>query len=198
MLEFKNVSVALPDGRRSQPFSLVVTPGEMVCLCGAADSGAREVLMAVMGLVPVASGYITIDGELVCAGSADYFRHLMSYVPEGFPDAAIKVSELCRSVLGVHLDAADEATRKALMLQWQGLGLAPELYDRSLREVSWPLQQPAMLGMIPLLKRPIVLIDNLQQTETAARFLHDITAQGIEVVYTCADNQLPCNQLVKL
>lgn len=198
MLEFKNVSVELAGGHRSQPFSLVVNSGETACLCGPRAAGGNALLMAVMGLRPLATGYVTVDGELVCPGSADYFRHLMAYVPACFPDAAMKVGELCHAVLRGGGGGAPKAIPDALLAQWRGMGLDEHLYERSLDEVPPEAQQPIMLSMLALLKRPIVLIDNIQPTEAVFTFLRQLTADGTELVFTSEDRALPCNQLVTL
>lgn len=63
MLEFKNTSVMTEKGGLSSPFSLVVDPGDVVCLCGPSGSGKSRLLLAMMGLEPVAQGFITLDGE---------------------------------------------------------------------------------------------------------------------------------------
>ena len=62
MLEFKNTSVRCAEGRLSSPFSLIVEPGEVVCVNGPAGSGKsrlRPVLMTafttILGMIPMAT-----------------------------------------------------------------------------------------------------------------------------------------------
>ena len=47
MLEFKNVSVSLPDGNQSVPFSLIAEEGEQVCIHGGKHTGKSEVLLSI-------------------------------------------------------------------------------------------------------------------------------------------------------
>lgn len=45
------------------------------------EEGCRALLMAVMGIVPLDGGYVTLDGEVVNERSAVYMRRFMGYVP---------------------------------------------------------------------------------------------------------------------
>ena len=65
MLEFKNVSVSLPDGNQSVPFSLIAEEGEQVCIHGGKHTGKSEVLLSILGLCPLQSGFIKI-GRASC------------------------------------------------------------------------------------------------------------------------------------
>ena len=65
----------------SHTLSLTVDDGRMTCLSGPKGTGKTTVLRAVMGLLPIDGGYISIDGELLTPLSAPYFRKSMGYVP---------------------------------------------------------------------------------------------------------------------
>ena len=60
--------------------SLTVDDGRMACLSGPKGTGKTTVLRAVMGLLPIDGGHISIDGELLTPLSAPYFRRNMGYV----------------------------------------------------------------------------------------------------------------------
>ena len=78
MLELHNVSI----GRQVQGLSMTVNDGELASLSGPQGSGKTAVLKAVVGLIPVDTGHISIDGELLTPKSAPYFRRYMAYVPQ--------------------------------------------------------------------------------------------------------------------
>lgn len=198
MLEFKNVSVALPDGGASTPFSVVVGGGELVCIQGPAGSGRTRLLLSVMGLSPVRSGYITVDGELVTAGSAAYFRQLMAYVPQHVPDGEMTVGELCATVMRLEAHAGQTWSREILATQWQRLGLDPSIHDADLRSLA-PLQlQCALIGLLPLIRRNIILVDDVPQTQEVFVLLREMATAGSEVVFTTDSASLPCDKLIKL
>ena len=78
MLELRNISV----GGRIRGLSLTVNDGQMACISGEKGSGKTTLLRAVLGFIPVESGHISIDGELLTPRSASYFRRQMAYVPQ--------------------------------------------------------------------------------------------------------------------
>jgi ABC-type cobalamin/Fe3+-siderophores transport system ATPase subunit len=198
MLEFKNVSVTLPHGEMSTPFSMLLSGGEMACLCGPVGSGKSLLLRAVMGLAPVASGYITVDGELVTSGSASYFRRIIAYVPQHLPDTRMKVSELCQSVFNLQVNRDVKFTKETLMKVWYQLGIDESAYALQVSELEQQTLQLVLLSLLPLLKRPVILIDNMLQTQETFRLLRGLAAEGAEVLYTCEDNLIPCDKLIKL
>ncbi len=198
MLEFKNVSVALSQGRRSLPVTVVVGRGEMVCVCGPQGSGKTRLLMAVMGLEPVAEGYITVDGELVSVGSAEYFRNLIAYVPQHVPDQTMAVSELCRMVIDLKAHHGAKLAKEALMEQWRTLNLEPSLYDLPLKEVPQEMLQTILISLLPLMNRPIILIDHMPQTHSVYELVSRLAQDGAEILYTCERQAVPCDKLINI
>lgn len=78
MLELFNVTI----GQHIRDLSLTINDGELVCLSGQKEWGKTALLRAVLGFVPLDGGHISIDGELLTAGSASYFRQFTAYVPQ--------------------------------------------------------------------------------------------------------------------
>lgn len=198
MLEFKNVSVALSHGEVTAPFSMIMSEGELGCLCAPSGSGKTALLKAVMGMFPVVSGYITIDGELVSPGAAGYFRKIIAYIPQHLPDVQMKVSELCQSVFDIRANRDVVPTKEAMLNVWRQLEIDESLYGVQVNQVEQKQMQLIMLSILPLLKRPIILIDNLLQNQSVYRLLKNLAVDGAEVLYTCEDNLMPCDKLVKL
>lgn len=54
----------------------------MLGVAGSAGSGKTTLLKALLGLIPIDGGHISIDGELLTPKSAPYFRRQMAYVPQ--------------------------------------------------------------------------------------------------------------------
>ena len=78
MLELHNVTI----GQQIHSLSLTVNDGQALSLKGAQGSGKTTLLRAVVGLIPVDEGHISIDGELLTPKSAPFFRRQMAYVPQ--------------------------------------------------------------------------------------------------------------------
>ena len=66
---------------RQQTLSMMVEDGKLACIFGSQRAGMTSVLRAIMGLMPIEVGHISIDGELLTPRSAPYFRRQMAYVP---------------------------------------------------------------------------------------------------------------------
>lgn len=78
MLELHNVTIE----PLIHSLSLTVGDGQLVCLTGSQGVGKTTILRAVLGLIPINNGHISIDGELQTPLSAPYFRRQIAYVPQ--------------------------------------------------------------------------------------------------------------------
>jgi len=64
--------------------SLEARPGEVLCLLGRNGAGKTTTLKAIMGLLPLMAGRITLDGaELSAMPAHEVPRHGIGYVPQG-------------------------------------------------------------------------------------------------------------------
>jgi ABC-type cobalamin/Fe3+-siderophores transport system ATPase subunit len=78
MLELHSVTI----GQTIRDFSMTLMDGKIAWLTGDAGCGKTTLLRAIIGLIPIDSGHISIDGELLTPLSAPYFRRQMAYVPQ--------------------------------------------------------------------------------------------------------------------
>lgn len=199
MLEFKNLSISLQDGKQSTPFSLVVDKGDVVCLCGSHGSGKSIILRAILGLEPINEGFITVDGELVTPGAASYFRSMIAYIPQQLPHDNISVRELIHDVFSLHSNITLRLDMQNLLSEWQILGLDRALLDNTLNKVDDSTLQLILMSFLPSLNKEIVLLDNIEQNETSQKIISQIVSSGnMEVIYTCRERRIDCNKIVNL
>lgn len=201
MLEFKNVSVSLSAQRQSTPFSLEMDTGQVAFISGPAQSGKTLLLLAVLGLVPLATGYITIDGELLTPGSAAYFRRMVAYVPQQMPTDRIKVTRLFRSLFCLNATSVETDPQHvlcALEKRWQDIGLPPELASQWVPDVDPATLRTAMLAAVPLLRRPIVLVDDPMPDDLTTRLLQHLAADGAEVLCASRSHDPLCHKNITL
>ena len=78
ILELLDVNI----GQLIRSLSLAIGDGQQLSIMGPTGSGKTTLLRAILGFIPIDSGYISIDGELLTPLSAPYFRKLMAYVPQ--------------------------------------------------------------------------------------------------------------------
>lgn len=199
MLEFKNTTVSLQNGGMSTPFSLVVEGGDVVAVCGAHGTGKSTVLRAILGLEPISEGFITIDGELVTPGSSAYFRQMIAYIPQLLPHNDITVREFAMRLFGLRTNAATKFDFNKLLADWQSWGIEESLANRNMKDISDADLQPVLLSFLPLLKKKIILIDNLAPSEVARSVISRLVASAdAEVVYSCVENKIGCNKTINL
>jgi len=98
MLELHNVSI----GKLIHSFSMTVSDGQIISVSGTQGVGKTTLLRAILGLIPIDSGYISIDGELMTPKSAPYFRRQIAYVPQHLtiPDGYNKIDTNYLALLG--------------------------------------------------------------------------------------------------
>ena len=198
MLEFKDVSVKLAEGVSSYPFSLVVNGGECVCLQGQKGSGKTALLRAIMGLVPISAGFITIDGELVSSGSGEYFRRMMAYVPQQVHVEDMTLRQFYTQISQLNVNHNTSYNETSIQESMEFLGLDKSLIIKSINGIDKEVMQLAMLAVVPLLKKKIVLLDNLPQTTVVSQFVSNLAAMGSEVIYTCETNQMQCHKIINI
>lgn len=84
MLELSGVSVSYGHVPALRDFSLDVKAGEIHCLLGRNGAGKTTTMKAIMGLLPLQSGKISLEGEDVGSLAAhDVPRLGVGYVPQG-------------------------------------------------------------------------------------------------------------------
>ena len=88
MLELHNVTI----GQQIKGLSATIGDGQMA---GVKGTGKTTLLRAIVGLIGIDEGHISIDGELLTPQSAPYFRRFMAYVPQqlSLPDGYTKVGD---------------------------------------------------------------------------------------------------------
>lgn len=84
MLELDRISAGYGAAQVLRGLSLDVTKGEVLCLMGRNGAGKTTAMRAIMGLIPLMSGRVILDGQEVSALPAHQVpRAGIGYVPQG-------------------------------------------------------------------------------------------------------------------
>ncbi|MCP4319703.1 MAG: ABC transporter ATP-binding protein [Hyphomicrobiales bacterium] len=154
MLEVQEIHVAYGQVNVLYGISLSVKSGEILCLLGRNGAGKTTIMKSIMGLLPLTSGTITLNGTAISTLPAHEIpRMRIGYVPQGrrlFPE--LTVSENIE--VGLMTCQEDKATR-----DWV-LEIFPRLRER-LTQVAGTLsggEQQMLATARALCLRPQVLL----------------------------------------
>ena len=82
MLEVKDATIAVGGQILASDLSFMARDGQLTCITGPAGSGKTTLLRTLMGFLPVSSGFVSVDGELLTVRSSQAFRRMMAYLPQ--------------------------------------------------------------------------------------------------------------------
>lgn len=82
MLEVKDATIAVGGQILATGLSFMARDGQLTCITGPEGSGKTTLLRTLMGFLPVGSGFVSVDGELLTVKSSQAFRRMMVYLPQ--------------------------------------------------------------------------------------------------------------------
>ena len=82
MLEVKDATIAVGGQILTSGLSFMARDRQLTCITGPEGSGKTTLLRTLMGFLPVSSGFVSVDGELLTVRSSQAFRRMMVYLPQ--------------------------------------------------------------------------------------------------------------------
>ncbi|MEM9603943.1 MAG: ABC transporter ATP-binding protein [Pseudomonadota bacterium] len=156
MLTLDGIAAAYGRVRVLHDVSVALDAGEVVCVLGRNGAGKTSTMKAIMGLLPLVDGAISVDGTRMDTLSADQVvQHRVAYTPQGrrlFPELTV------RENLEIGLMARK---RDADTLDWV-LELFPQLserLDQLANTLSGGEQQMAAIGRALCTQPRYLLLD---------------------------------------
>lgn len=195
MIEIKDATIKVGSHVVCQDLSFMAMNGQLTCVYAQDTEVLEALLHAFLGLQPLESGYVSIDGESITPLSAPFFRQMMAYVPSKFEFSDITVSALFHLLVDMEAPARHEQ-KTALLRQWELLGVDKLCYEQQLCSLPDDVQQRIMLSFAGVLNRNIILLNQptaLQAPESVPlvlSFMQSMKAAGHLVLWTTTEEQV--------
>ena len=191
IFEFKNATAVKGGETLFSDVSFVAQPGDAVAVTGNTES-RKALLLAMLGMRPLKSGWVSIDGEPVTATTGTYFRQFIAYQPDSLDFEGLTVQEVAKSQFALKVNADYAYSAKAVAAELMRLGVADGC-----------MQKGFDVGMF---ERQLLLLDNptSRQDEAGCRLVADYIMQkrseGVALIVATGDQTLlaVCNKRVNL
>ena len=167
--------------------SMLAEEGQMTCLTGGSAQSRTGLLLAMMGLRAVKSGYVCLDGEPLTEKSVEEFRELMAYAPDQLvPEGEVRMYEppTVQEVFGLKAN--------------RDLPISNGILAEEMKRTGAPAEKARLLAVAALRHKPILLVDN--PAPESAAYLRQLAGQGVLVVVTSMEAAIVqmSNQIVEL
>ncbi|MBA3463569.1 MAG: metal ABC transporter ATP-binding protein [Deltaproteobacteria bacterium] len=157
VLDVESVAVTIKGKKIVSDISFWIPKGEFVCLCGPNGAGKSTLLKAILGLLPISAGRISIGGEAVIAGD-----HKIGYVPQrkgfdrDFPARAVDlIVAALRGTWPVRIREAERERARAALKRIGG----ERLLDKPLAGLSGGETQRVFLARALINDPSLIVLD---------------------------------------
>jgi ABC-2 type transport system ATP-binding protein len=170
--------------------TLDVPAGYIYALLGGNGAGKSTALFAALGLLPVTSGHVLVDGKDP-ATQPDAARAAIAYLPE---TVALYEHLTARENVNYFLSLAGQSRTKAQIEEaFERVRLAPAAYDQRLGAFSKGMRQKTAIALALLRQTPVLLLDepttglDPQATQDFHSLLLDLKASGVAILMVTHD-----------
>lgn len=207
MLEIKNGRIDRDGKPLFSQLSFMAKEGEVVCVAGSQGCGKSSLLQAMMGFIPLDEGWLNVDGDLVNIHSAPYFRRRMAFLPQNVNMPYDKVSDMISSLFSLKREKKFDEMKETLMTLWEEIGIATEVFDKKLSEMTTSEQRVILLSGLCVLEKELVLLDepslwlNEEQLALAGICIRQMARNESSIVVTCQEHDpilRYCDKLVEI
>lgn len=139
--------------------SFVSAPGDVVAITGGTLRGKSALLLSILGMKRLASGWASVDGEPVHPATSAYYRHFMSWVPQSFCFGTSTVRDIANSMLRLKINKGEAYSDNDVIAEFNSLGLSGELMSQRFSSFDNSQAQRVLLAFAGVSSRPVLLLD---------------------------------------
>ena len=159
MLKIESAALRLGGRLLFRDFSLEVRAGEWVCVTGESGCGKTSLLRAVLGVLPLEAGRVSVGGEELTEYTVERIRKRTAYVPQELFLPAESVDEMLHLPFHLKANRGGDFSEEKLFRFWTLLGLERDLLHRKVVQLSGGQRQRIILSMAAMLGKRLLLAD---------------------------------------
>ncbi|MBQ9988649.1 MAG: ABC transporter ATP-binding protein [Clostridia bacterium] len=162
LIEAKDISFGYGPTNIFNKLSLNINVSEVLCILGPNGAGKTTLMNCLVGLYPVKTGKILLEGQDILSLSPRYVAQRIGYVPQVIvPTFSYSVLEYvvtgCAPHIGTFERPGEEEYEKA-MAALREMGIA-RLSDKAYNEISGGERQQASIARVLAQKPSVILMD---------------------------------------
>ena len=142
MLEIKNGTLSgVEHPATAAGINLVVDAGEMFCIYAWSSDKRQAIVHTLLGLQPLKSGFMSVDGDVIDERSAAYYRNHTAFVPRDLRLPFKTVGETMQAMMTVDKDL----TKGTIESEWRKVGIADGLWNALVEHIGQDILQQMMM-----------------------------------------------------
>lgn len=189
MLEIKNGTLSgVEHPATVADINLVVDAGEMLCIYAWSSDKRQAIVYTLLGLQPLKSGFMSVDGDVIDERSAAYYRSHTAFVPRDLRLPFKTVGETMQAMMTVDKDL----TKGTIESEWRKVGIADGLWNALVEHIGQDILQQMMIVIAVMRGCNHMIIDLLPgaMTPEMMDYLRQYTASGGLIVIATDDEEV--------
>lgn len=189
MLEIKNGTLSgVEHPATAADINLVVDAGEMLCIYAWSNDKRQAIVHTLLGLQPLKSGFMSVDGDVIDERSAAYYRSHTAFVPRDLRLPFKTVGETMQAMMTVDKDL----TKGTIESEWRKVGIADGLWNALVEHIGQDILQQMMMVVAVMRGCNHMIIDLLPgaMTPEMMDYLRLYTASGGLIVIATDDEEV--------
>ncbi len=189
MLEIKNGTLSgVEHPATAAGINLVVDAGEMFCIYAWSSDKRQAIVHTLLGLQPLKSGFMSVDGDVIDERSAAYYRTHTAFVPRDLRLPFKTVGETMQAMMTIDKDL----TKGTIESEWRKVGIADGLWNALVEHIGQDILQQMMMVIAVMRGCNHMIIDLLPgaMTPEMMDYLRQYTASGGLIVIATDDEEV--------
>lgn len=161
VIKFADVSLQFSQKEIFDHLNLTINSGEKVVIFGKSGIGKSSLLKLILGFVRPDSGDVYILDKKVCSNHINWVRTKVAYVDQDVMIGEGQAENLINEYFSFQANQQLTVSRKKVLSLMTEFELPSTLLQQNIQELSGGERQRLALVIALLLKRPIILLDEV-------------------------------------